>query len=125
MRIGLALGGRASRGIAHIAMLEAFDDLGIVVAVDVTGKPRSIGKRNPSNMEIAFGSMHIMFHELAERHRQIGPPEIHITPAVDNFGAMDFFMAREFWNRQSQPKTRCVLPIGNLKHTIHLQNVYK
>jgi len=29
MKIGLALGGGASRGIAHIAMLEAFDELGI------------------------------------------------------------------------------------------------
>ena len=29
MRIGLALGGGGARGLAHIAMLEAFDDLGV------------------------------------------------------------------------------------------------
>ena len=29
MRIGLALGGGGARGIAHIAILEAFDELGI------------------------------------------------------------------------------------------------
>ena len=28
-RIGLALGGGAARGIAHIPMLEAFDELGL------------------------------------------------------------------------------------------------
>ena len=28
-RIGLALGGGAARGLAHIAMLEAFDELGL------------------------------------------------------------------------------------------------
>jgi NTE family protein len=28
-RIGLALGGGGARGLAHIAMLEVFDDLGI------------------------------------------------------------------------------------------------
>ncbi len=33
MKIGLALGGGASRGIAHIAMLEAFDELGIKPAM--------------------------------------------------------------------------------------------
>ena len=33
MKIGLALGGGASRGIAHIAMLEAFDELGLKPAI--------------------------------------------------------------------------------------------
>jgi len=33
MKIGLALGGGASRGLAHIAMLEAFDELGLKPAM--------------------------------------------------------------------------------------------
>ncbi len=33
MRIGLALGGGGARGIAHIAILEAFDELGIKPAM--------------------------------------------------------------------------------------------
>ncbi|MGA7327715.1 MAG: patatin-like phospholipase family protein, partial [Rhodomicrobium sp.] len=33
LRIGLALGGGGARGLAHIAILEAFDELGVKPAM--------------------------------------------------------------------------------------------
>lgn len=66
-----------------------------VVAIDVTGRPRAADNRHLSNMEIALGSMLIMFRELAELRRRQNPPEIYLTPAVDDFGAGDFFKVRE------------------------------
>ena len=66
-----------------------------VVAIDVTGRPRSPQSRNPSNMELAFGASLIMFRELAELRRRIDPPEIYLSPKVDAFGASEFFRVRE------------------------------
>ena len=66
-----------------------------VVAIDVTGRPRAPQGRNPSNVELAFGAALIMFRELAELRRKIDPPEIYLSPKVDEFGAADFFRVRE------------------------------
>ena len=66
-----------------------------VVAIDVTGKPRSPQSRNPSNLELAMGASLIMFREIAELRRKIDPPEIYLTPNVNDFGAADFFRVRE------------------------------
>ncbi|MDP8996383.1 MAG: patatin-like phospholipase family protein [Pseudomonadota bacterium] len=66
-----------------------------VVAIDVTGRPRATGTRNPSNLELAIGSVLIMTRELAEQRRKHLPPEIYISPAVEDFGAADFFRVRE------------------------------
>lgn len=66
-----------------------------VVAINVVGKPRPIHGRNPSNIELGFGSSQIMFHELAELRRRIDPPEIYLTPNLNGFGATDFFRVRE------------------------------
>ena len=66
-----------------------------VVAIDVTGRPRSSETRNPSNLELAIGSVLIMTRELAEQRRKHLPPEIYMTPAVDHFGSGDFLRVRE------------------------------
>ena len=66
-----------------------------VVAIDVTGKPRPVQGRNPSNIELAFGASIIMSRELAELRRKIDPPEIYLLPKVEGFGAADFFRVRE------------------------------
>jgi NTE family protein len=66
-----------------------------VVAIDVTGKPRPVLGRNPSNIELAFGASIIMSREIAELRRRIDPPEIYLSPKVDGFGAADFFRVRE------------------------------
>jgi NTE family protein len=62
----------------------------IVVAIDVTGRTRmGKGQRQPSNLQLAIGSMLIMFGELAELRRRQNPPEIYIRPDVGQFRAGD------------------------------------
>ena len=67
----------------------------LVVAVDVTGRPRPLHNGTATNMEIAIGSLLIMFHKLAESRRALSPPDVYISPAVDAFAAGDFFRIRE------------------------------
>jgi NTE family protein len=66
-----------------------------VVAIDVTGKPRTLSRAHPSNIELAVGSLLIMFNEMAELRRAQNPPEIYIWPEVDQFAAGDFFKVKE------------------------------
>lgn len=70
-------------------------DCDIVVAIDVTGKPKPLTNTKPSNMELAIGSLLIMFNQLAESRRALSPPDIYIKPAVEGFGATDFFKVNE------------------------------
>jgi NTE family protein len=67
----------------------------IVVAVDVTGRPREANGKNRSNMELAVGSLLILFHQVAALRRAINPPDIYIRPAIDSFSGGDFFRIRE------------------------------
>jgi len=71
------------------------EDNDLVVAIDVTGRPRSIAGGNPTNLELAIGSSLIMFRELAELRRKRSPPDIYLIPPVDEFWATDFFKAKE------------------------------
>ncbi len=59
------------------------EGMDIVVAIDVTGKPKAVARAHPSNMELAVGSMLIMFNQLAELRRAAAPPDIYIRPEVD------------------------------------------
>jgi NTE family protein len=67
----------------------------LVVAIDVTGRPRPVAGSKPGNMDLAVGSLLIMFNRMAELKRALSPPDIYITPKVDQFGSADFFRARE------------------------------
>ncbi len=69
----------------------------LVVAIDVTGRSRPSSVSRPSNIEVAVGSLFIMFQQLAELRRALNPPDIYITPAVDTFGSMEFFKAKEIF----------------------------
>jgi NTE family protein len=73
------------------------EGMDIVVAIDVTGKPRAVMRAYPSNMELAVGSMLIMFNQLAELRRAVAPPDIYIRPEVDSFGSGEFFKPREIF----------------------------
>jgi NTE family protein len=66
-----------------------------VVAIDVTGKPRPLISGKASNIELAIGSLFIMFNQLAEARRALSPPDVYIVPAVDQFGSGDFFKVKE------------------------------
>jgi NTE family protein len=67
----------------------------IVVAIDVTGRPRAANGTNRSNMELAVGSLLILFHQVAGLRRAITPPDIYIRPAIDDFTGGDFFRIKE------------------------------
>jgi NTE family protein len=67
----------------------------VAVAVDVTGRPRSARDAKLSNIEIAVGSLLMMFNQLAEHRRALNPPDIYITPAVSSFGSGEFFRVSE------------------------------
>jgi NTE family protein len=73
----------------------AREGMDLVVAVDVTGRPRSARGRKFTNMEIAVGSLLLMFSELAQLRRAINPPDIYIMPDVDQFGSGEFFRVAE------------------------------
>ena len=71
------------------------EGMDIVVAVDVTGRPRAANGTNRSNIELAVGSLLILFHQVAGLRRTIRPPDIYIRPAIDAFAGGDFFRIRE------------------------------
>ena len=71
------------------------EGMDIVVAVDVTGRPRAANGANRSNIELAVGSLLILFHQVAGLRRTISPPDIYIRPAIDAFSGGDFFRIRE------------------------------
>jgi NTE family protein len=79
-------------------------DTDIVVAIDVTGKPRPSRRAHPTNMELAVGSMLIMFHQIAELRRAVSPPDIYIEPPVHQFYGGDFFRAAEMFEAASKAK---------------------
>jgi NTE family protein len=76
----------------------------VVVAIDVTGKPRPLGDGSASNIEIAVGSLLIMFHQLASSRRALSPPDIYIEPAIDSFGPADFFRVKEIFQAAEPAK---------------------
>ena len=78
----------------------------VVVAIDVSGRPRAVGQKMPSNMELAVGSMHIMFKELADMRRALNPPDIYLRPAVDKYGAGEFLRWREIMASASVAQTQ-------------------
>ena len=84
----------------------ATEGMDIVVAVDVTGRTRPITKAQPSNLELAVGSILIMFHELADLRRAQAPPDIYISPAVDQFSSGDFFKVKEIFAAAAESKDR-------------------
>jgi NTE family protein len=84
----------------------AREGMDIVVAIDVTGKPKALLRKHPSNMELAVGSMLIMFNQLAELRRAAAPPDIYIRPEVERFGSGEFFKPREIFEAASLSKDK-------------------
>lgn len=78
------------------------DGVDIVVAVDVSGRPREANGKHRSNMEVAVGSLLILFNQVASLRRQISPPDIYVRPAIDSFSGGDFFRIKEVLE-QAQP----------------------
>ncbi|MGE0004108.1 MAG: patatin-like phospholipase family protein [Parvibaculaceae bacterium] len=76
----------------------------LVVAIDVTGRLRQPRRSHHSNMELAVGSMLIMFHQIAVLRRQQNPPDIYINPPLEGFMANDFFRISEMIEAASRAK---------------------
>lgn len=76
----------------------------LVVAIDVTGRLREPRRAHHSNMELAVGSMLIMFHQIAVLRRQQNPPDIYINPPIEGFMANDFFRITEMIEQASRAK---------------------
>lgn len=74
----------------------------LTVAIDVTGRPTALRRPNHSNLEVAIGSLLIMFHQIADLRHAANPPEIYIEPGLEAFGALDFFKPKEMW-KAAQP----------------------
>lgn len=79
-------------------------DCDLVVAIDVTGRMREPRRGHHSNMELAVGSMLIMFHQIAVLRRQQNPPDIYINPPIEGFMANDFFRIGEMIEAASRAK---------------------
>jgi len=79
-------------------------DSDLVVAIDVTGRIREPRRGHHSNMELAVGSMLIMFHQIAVLRRQQNPPDIYINPPIEGFMANDFFRISEMIAAASRAK---------------------
>lgn len=82
------------------------DGMDVVVAIDVTGRPRRAELATHSNIELAVGSLLIMFNRLAELKRALNPPDIYIVPDVDQFGSGDFFRVNEILAAADQSKDK-------------------
>lgn len=78
------------------------DGVDIVVAVDVTGRPREKTSAHRSNMELAVGSLLILFNQVARLRQETSPPDIYVRPAIEDFSGGDFFRIREVLE-QAQP----------------------
>jgi NTE family protein len=76
----------------------------IVVAVDVTGRPRAANGASRSNIELAVGSLLILFHQVAGLRRAITPPDIYVRPAINDFAGGDFFRIKEVMEQASAAK---------------------
>lgn len=76
----------------------------IVVAVDVTGRPRAANGAARSNMELAVGSLLILFNQVASLRRALAPPDIYIRPAIEGFSGGDFFRLREVLEQAAPAK---------------------
>jgi NTE family protein len=79
-------------------------DSDLVVAIDVTGRMREPRRGHHSNMELAVGSMLIMFHQIAVLRREQNPPDIYINPPIEGFMANDFFRIGEMIQAASRAK---------------------
>ncbi len=86
------------------------------IAIDVTGRPRPVNGKHPSNIEAAVGSLLIMFHQVARLRRELNPPDIYIEPDLSPIGAGDFFKLNEILAIAEESKQRLIMELQNILH---------
>ena len=80
------------------------DGMDIVVAIDVTGRPRPPARAHHTNMELAIGSMLIMFRQVARLRRDVAPPDIYVEPSLIDFSGGDFFKLKAMFDAAQPAK---------------------
>lgn len=78
----------------------------IVVAIDVTGRPKPIRGKHASNLELAIGSMLIMFNQIAELRHSLAPTDIYVEPPISGFNSGEFFRAEELMDASARDKDK-------------------
>ena len=78
----------------------------IVVAVDVTAPPSVEEARAPDAFSMLFAAAQIMQAEIAKARMKARPPDILVRPAVDGFGALDFFKAARILEAAAPAKAK-------------------
>lgn len=73
------------------------DNVDFVIGVDVTGRPRAIDRARRNNLQIAIGSILIMFNRMAELKRALSPPDLYLQPAVEDIGVGDFMRIKQIF----------------------------
>jgi NTE family protein len=86
----------------------------IVVAVDVTAPPSAEEARAPDAFSTLFAAAQIMQVEIAKARMKARPPDILVRPAVDGFGALDFFKAGRIMEAAAPAKAKLKEELANL-----------
>ena len=82
------------------------DGVDLVVAIDVTARPKAVHGGRAGNLDVAIGSMLIMFNRIAELKRALNPPDIYIQPEIDNIGTADFFKVKDIFRQAEAAQER-------------------
>ncbi len=82
------------------------DGVDLVVAIDVTARPKAVHGGRAGNLDVAIGSMLIMFNRIAELKRALNPPDIYIQPEIDNIGTADFFKVKDIFRQATSAQER-------------------
>jgi NTE family protein len=91
-----------------------FGETDKIVAIDVTGRPRMTNGRHPSNIDVAIGSLLIMFHQIAKLRRAKNPPDLYFEPDVSSIGTGDFFRLSEILTATEPEKQKLLNQLRQL-----------
>lgn len=78
-------------GITDPLPFRQLTDVDTIIAVDVTGRPVRRPGRMPALPELLFRSSMIMQHLMVTANIERSPPDILITPDVDDIRVLEFF----------------------------------
>jgi len=82
-------------GVTDPLPFRQLDEVDIVIAVDVTGRPVGRPGRMPALPELVFRSSMIMQHLLVQANIERSPPDILIRPDVDHIRVLEFLKLPE------------------------------
>ena len=78
-----------------LPMDHVYEDVDILIAIDVTGAPVEKDGQRPGYTDLALGVTQIMQHSITRLHRDKYNPDIYLVPPVNPFRAYDFLKVTE------------------------------